>query len=53
MSAPFREPGDTTVRRTLGLAGGKTPGKIARTRARIRAAQVRELIAVAPAGLPG
>lgn len=44
-------PSDTTVRRTLELADGKTVGKIARARAKIRA-HVWELIAATPAGFP-
>jgi len=44
-------PSDTTVRRTLELADGKTLGKIARARAKIRA-HVWGLIAATPAGFP-
>jgi hypothetical protein len=44
-------PSDTTVRRTLELAGGRTLGKTARARAKARA-YVWGLIAAAPAGFP-
>ena len=44
-------PSDTTVRRTLELASGKTLQKIAKARAKIRA-QVRSLITATPAGFP-
>ena len=46
-----REPGDTTVRRTLELADPATLNKIARGRARVRA-HVWSLIAARPAGFP-
>lgn len=45
------EPGDTTVRRTLELAGPRTLDKIARVRARVRA-HVWKLICATPAGFP-
>jgi hypothetical protein len=44
-------PSDTTVRRTLELAGERTLGKIAKARARARA-RVWSLIAATPAGFP-
>src|SRR2546430_13098286 len=44
-------PSDTTVRRTLELAGPATLDKIARGRARVRA-HVWEMIAARPAGFP-
>ena len=45
------EPSDTTVRRTLELAGERTLDKIARVRARVRA-HVWSLIAARPGGFP-
>jgi|ERR1022692_1823980 hypothetical protein len=45
------EPSDTTVRRTLELAGPRTLDKAARVRARVRA-HVWSLIAATPAGFP-
>jgi Transposase DDE domain group 1 len=45
------EPSDTTVRRTLELAGPRTLDKAARVRARVRA-RVWKLIAATPAGFP-
>src|ERR1022692_221118 len=45
------EPSDTTVRRTLELAGPRTLDKAARVRARVRA-RVWSLIAATPAGFP-
>jgi hypothetical protein len=45
------EPSDTTVRRTLELAGPRTVDKVARVRARIRE-HVWALIAATPAGFP-
>jgi hypothetical protein len=44
-------PSDTTVRRTLELAGTRTLGNVAKARAKIRA-HVWQLIAATPAGFP-